>query len=246
MKPQCGASRPRPRSINKSIPKDLEAICLKCLEKKPERRYASAKDLADDLRNFIDGENISARPLGVFGRMSRWARRRPFLAVTLVALLVFYLNHLTFMALGVPGEGGTFHKLITLLVLIWAAGAVLFQRLSTWSKGGEPSIYSWAVFDVAMLTLILLIGDGPRSILTIAYPILIASTALRFRIMLVWTVAGLSGLSYALLVLDAHFRRPSHMPDLKHWVIFIISLFVFALIQQAMLRRSKAGKTTNQ
>src|SRR5262249_14553637 len=68
-------------------PRDLETICMKCLEKEPRRRYASAGELVDDLRRFRAGEPTRARPLGPARRMMRWARRRPGTA-TLAASLV--------------------------------------------------------------------------------------------------------------------------------------------------------------
>ena len=81
-----------PRQLNASVPRELETICLKCLEKAPGRRYASAAALAEDLRAGGTGEPIHARPVGRVERALKWARRKPaaaaLLAVSVLALLV--------------------------------------------------------------------------------------------------------------------------------------------------------------
>jgi WD40 repeat protein len=81
-----------PTSLNPKVPRDLETICLKCLDKESERRYANAGELADDLRRFLNGEPIKARPVSVWGRGVKWAKRRPALAaMTALACMAFVI-----------------------------------------------------------------------------------------------------------------------------------------------------------
>jgi WD40 repeat protein/serine/threonine protein kinase len=79
-----------PRRINHKIPRDLETISMKAMAKEPNRRYASAAAFAEDLRSFLRGEPIAARPAGGVERAWRWARRNPLLAglTLLVAILL--------------------------------------------------------------------------------------------------------------------------------------------------------------
>ncbi|HEY7314353.1 MAG TPA: protein kinase [Gemmataceae bacterium] len=76
-----------PRSLNRRVNRDLETICLKCLHKQSQQRYASALALAEDLERWLNGEPIQARPAGLCKRAVKWARRRPVLA-SLIGLLV--------------------------------------------------------------------------------------------------------------------------------------------------------------
>jgi len=75
-----------PRLLNRSIPRDLETICLKCLEKNPLRRYASAEALAEELGRYLRGEPIRARPAGWPEKLVRWCRRKPAAASALALL----------------------------------------------------------------------------------------------------------------------------------------------------------------
>lgn len=80
-----------PRLLNASVHRDLETICLKCLDKKPDRRYANAQDLADELDRFLRQEPIRARPVGMVGKVHRWCLRNKPMAVAGTAILALLL-----------------------------------------------------------------------------------------------------------------------------------------------------------
>jgi WD40 repeat protein/tRNA A-37 threonylcarbamoyl transferase component Bud32 len=111
----------RPRSANHSAPRDLETICLKAMAKEAPRRYATARDLADDLRRFLQGEPIHARPIGGAERLWRWCRRKPELA-SLIAIVGILLVAIAL--------GGT--AVVSILLAAIATGgtlaAVQFRR----------------------------------------------------------------------------------------------------------------------
>ena len=84
--------------IDRTIPIDLEAICLKCLEKESPRRYTTAMELSDDLQRYLNGETVSARRLGTAARCWRWCRRQPVLAGMMATI------GLLFVAMSIGGS----------------------------------------------------------------------------------------------------------------------------------------------
>jgi WD40 repeat protein/tetratricopeptide (TPR) repeat protein len=97
-----------PRALQPRVPRDLETVCLKCLRKETHHRYGSARELAADLRRYLAGEPILARPMGSVTRVWRWTRRRPAVAALLACLVVVV----------VVGIGG----------IVWQWGAAVMAR----------------------------------------------------------------------------------------------------------------------
>jgi serine/threonine-protein kinase len=81
-----------PRAMQPKVPRDLETICLKCLHKEPSRRYATASELAEDLRRFGQGEPVRARVVGPLERTWRWGRRNPARAALLAAVTLLVVG----------------------------------------------------------------------------------------------------------------------------------------------------------
>jgi hypothetical protein len=85
-----------PSSLNQAIPRDLETICLKCLEKPIERRYPTARALAEDLGRFLEGEPVQARPANALRKAASWSRRHRWVIVAVAASAALGLAALAF------------------------------------------------------------------------------------------------------------------------------------------------------
>jgi WD40 repeat protein len=96
----------RPGAVNATVDRDLDTICLKCLEKDPQRRYASADALADDLERWLRHEPILARPVRTWEHLVKWVRRKPALAAALTAAMVM-------LFLGVAGISWQWRRAVT-------------------------------------------------------------------------------------------------------------------------------------
>jgi serine/threonine protein kinase/Flp pilus assembly protein TadD len=79
----------KPRALNRKIDRDLSTICLKCLEKEPQRRYSSAFDLAEDLEHWLKHEPIYAKRSGFFTHARKWVRRKPAISALIILLIAF-------------------------------------------------------------------------------------------------------------------------------------------------------------
>jgi WD40 repeat protein len=88
------------RQLRGDVPRELDAICLKCLEKAPAHRYATAADLAADLRRFLTGDSVAANPRGPLGRTMRRLRRQPFSVLIGLAAIVLLTGGLLLSVLG--------------------------------------------------------------------------------------------------------------------------------------------------
>jgi tetratricopeptide (TPR) repeat protein len=93
-----------PRRINAKIPVDLETICLKALEKEPDRRYATAAELANDLRQYLQHGLIAARRAGMLLRTAKWTRRHPLATTVIAAALVVIAASVVAWQMGGRGE----------------------------------------------------------------------------------------------------------------------------------------------
>lgn len=203
-----------PRKLNGDVPRSLEQVCLKCLEKTPENRYPSAAAVAEDLERFLQDEPVEAKTAGWFGRMRRWARREPALATRLSALAGFvtlelFNYHVMSQHFGTLQHYSLwgFHLPMLGLASAWAIASVIFQQ---WlERAQRPTIVrlAWSACDIFMLLMGLLIADGVASGLIAVFPLLIVASGLWSQLRVVWFTTLIAVVAYAGLAIDFHLRR---------------------------------------
>ena len=211
-----------PRHLNAAIPRDLELICLRCLDKDPSKRYPTAAELAADLERFLHGEAVVARS-GLVPAIRRWMRRRPGLAchwgaqaAAALIIQVHFWNDSSPIYLGL-------HLMMMSIIGTWAALSYLCQLLLE-REGRSPQAHLANVLsDVILLTMALAISHGSISSLLVIYPWLITASGLWFRVPLVWTTTAVSAVGFLVLVgLKPDLADPWHYPLLVLTVLIMV------------------------
>ncbi|HZW32815.1 MAG TPA: serine/threonine-protein kinase, partial [Isosphaeraceae bacterium] len=241
-----------PRELRPDLPRALESICLKCLEKSPRDRYATAEALADELDSYLQGDGIEAA--GILSRLRRWNRREPELVARLGGLaLMAVIAQINFHTSPKPHLG--LHALIQSVLATWALLSVAFQVLLR--SGRKPDLVRvlWSATDIVCMTieawLLESIVKGPtgedvvhvETTLLVGYPLLIAASGLWWRVHLVWITTILAMLAFAGLHFNAalwreggrlHWR-PS--PSLVHPNIFAAGLALTGYVVVRQVKR---------
>ncbi len=230
-----------PRVLNRRVPRDLNVVCMKCLSRKPQERFASVRELLADLLSFQEGELIQARPASRRRRVLQWARHRPRLATVWLIMAAFYLYHLALYMAGNEGSLGWFHWVSTATVLLVCVYGWFFQRLLLRPQAGRAVLYGWVVTDVVVFTLfVILAADGPTSPLIPIYFCMVSGAALSFDRYLVWVVTGSVVVSYLLVVATAPWLHPDMpLPEFRRTVPVAISILAIGLVQYFVLRCSR-------
>ena len=227
-----------PTRLRGSIPKALEAICLKTLEKSPGDRYASASALADDLDRFATGELVEAQKLGVWPTLRRWARREPSLVSRLSALAICVSVLQIDLFVRETPDSRLYRRIMAVLGL-GAVASLSFQGLLKRERWSVLSRYAWATADVALFTTIVLAIDGLLTPIVVGYFILVAASGLWFRERLVGYTTALSVIGYTVLVgAEAVRQKALAIPHLH--ALFVALLAVSGLIIGYQVKRVRA------
>lgn len=222
-----------PRRLRPGIPRDLELICLKCLEKEPDRRYASADELAKDLARYLKGDHVTASAPSIFNRFYRWARRNPAAssrwAGVLAATSIIQTRATFFEVVDLP-----YHYEVLTVFAVWAVVIGLFQFL-TLNKRIKPYLeYAWAATDAMLMTFVLLKVPGDLGPLVIGYPMIVASSGMFFNVRVVVCSAIFSCLGYICLWI---WNPGEHLIEAHYRIIYLIVLVLLGVITAHQVRR---------
>jgi eukaryotic-like serine/threonine-protein kinase len=213
-----------PRVINPRVARGLERICLRCLEKSPQRRYPSAAGLAEDLERFVRDEPVQIRTPGLKAFLLHWMRRQPALVWRLAGLGVcIAVSQWTFQYRGAISL--TQHLQVISALSVWALLSVLCQWALEQEHWNKIAPVSWVVVDSFCLTIVLWLDDAMPGPLLASFPALVAVSGLWFRLPLVGLTTLLAVLGYSFLVFDDYWRH--HRLDQFNWhIIFVVLLLL--------------------
>jgi eukaryotic-like serine/threonine-protein kinase len=243
-----------PRELRPEIPRELETICLKCLEKDPAQRYPSAEALAEELERHIQGEVIDTTSF--LPRLRRWQRREPELVARLGGLfliaLIAQFNY--YFVSDTPDF--RHHYTIQGVLALWAFSAFVFQMMTRAGWQADRVRVFWSAADIVFVTTEIklfehveqVIPEGPTVVrivttLLVGYPILVAASGLWWRVWLVWVTTAMAMLACAWLYLDAAISwrdgrllwNPS--PDLVHVNIFVAGVLLIGYVVARQVKR---------
>jgi serine/threonine-protein kinase len=232
-----------PRQFNRHVPRELELICLKCLEKSPSRRYLSAAALADELERYLKQEALLVRFPNPVERAVRWGRRQPALAMRLLAMAAYWIvEWFDYRVLELYDSD--FHRIVTTVVMLWAAASVLCQKLLAAPRWSTTAIFVWAFLDSLSVLTIVYAGSGVVSPILVGFPLLIAASGLWFRVRLVVFMTALSILAYLVLLVDLHYNPGRYLPDQgihagRH-IFYLLALVILGAITIYQVSRVRA------
>ncbi|MBD3674658.1 MAG: serine/threonine protein kinase [Planctomycetaceae bacterium] len=221
-----------PRRLRPGLPRDLEKICLKCLEKDPDKRYATADEFAKDLDRYLRGEHVQAASPSIVNRVTRWARRFPASSSRWAG--VFAVASIVQGRYWISGvESQPYHYEVMTILGVWAFVIGLFQYLASHSKLRYYLEYAWVAADSLLLTFVLLKVPEDLGPLVIGFPMVVVASGMFFNVRVVVCSTFFSCLGYVGLWL----WHPTE-PLLPHYgIIFLVTLGILGAVTAAQVRR---------
>lgn len=223
-----------PRLLKPELSRQLETICMKCLEKSSEERYPTAAALADDLDRFLKGDMVEARHAGAWQQLRRWARREPALVYRLgglaVLMLIVQINYQ--LTRVVSWE---LHLEVLGLLGAWVLASILCQRWLNRERRTDLARLAWAGADVCSLTSILALTGGQLSPLAVGFPFIIAASGLWFQVRLVWFTTTACMSAYALLLTAGPELLFFYLPH--YHIIFLVTLAIMGFVIAYQVQR---------
>ena len=199
----------RPSRLNRQVDRELDTICLRAMEKIPSERYTTAAEFGRDLERWINGSAVTSPTKSPWVRWIRWWKQEPGLVSHAVAIcvviLVVLLSHLL-------GYSLTHLPTQLTVLLTWLLICFPLQRWILQSKDTIVPAILWGLIDLFCVSWLIATAGPPRSLLLVAYPLMITASALFYRtrfVILMTTACILAFLVLTGLIEDPSFERAS-------------------------------------
>lgn len=222
-----------PRRLNRRVPRALQRICLRAMEKEPSRRYPTAVAMAEDLEAWLRGDRIAPFGTSPVHRLGRGLRRYPAagfrligLVGTMIVIMVRCLIDPTTIA---------FYRPVFMGLLLWAIAASFLEWLSLRRLTLRQAGSTFVVTDAAFVTTLLVLVEGAESPLVAVHPVLVAAAGLWLDRRLVQVAAVASLLGYALLLASSRYGFQWNVAAIV--TILILCAAAIAEFQVGRLRR---------
>ncbi|WP_437204650.1 serine/threonine-protein kinase [Planctomicrobium sp. SH664] len=223
------ADPPRPRHLRADVPAELEQVCLRCLERNPQNRYATADLLADDLERFLRQEPITLQPFGLWQRYRRWMLREPALSAHLSAFATLAIVVQAAELLSTRHRE-SYWPVMTVLA-VWAGLSTVLQSLL--SRDVQRIKLVWVAVDGVLFTVAVAYAQAPIESLAVGYAVLIAASGLWYQRSLVWLTTAVSVVSYGLLIwFRGAAETPGHYPFLVMGMLAVVGGIVGGLVKR--------------
>lgn len=223
---------PAPSKLSKKVDRNLDYVCLRALEKEPERRYASAKEFAGDLQRILTGDAIDQPEESVAQWFHKWWQREPILVAHAIGIGgTTCIVAVAYLARAVESPAFPFRMM---LLVTWLFASFVLQNWVYWAAWRNVAILTWLAIDVTLFTSLITFAEPPRSMLLIGYPMMVVASGLFYQRRFVATTTALSIAGFVLL----GWRFPKD-DFVKHEfsAIFICGLIVISTCVVAMIRR---------